>query len=133
MQGPLDVPCYPVKPAANSPETYRTVQVPIRDFSILTGRIYAETFAHSFYNESTVLHIYNSEHLYNAEINVALQSSDLSTGMLQFLDKIGLRWKGDRQLYFGLINGKRTTKSLWTALTGSVVLRMAIRKRQNAE
>jgi hypothetical protein len=133
MQGPLDVPCYPVKPSAKSPETYRTVQVPIREFSILTGRIYAETFAHSFYNESTVLHFYNSEHLYNAEINVALQSRDLSTGMLQFCDKMGVRWKGDSQLQFGLINGKRTTISLWTALTGSVVLRMAIRKRRNAK
>jgi len=60
---------------------------------------------------------------------VALQSSDLSTDMLQFCDKMGVRWKGDRQLQFGLINGKRTAKSLWTALTGSVVLRMAIRKR----
>jgi len=49
--------------------------------------------------------------------------------MLQFCDKMGVRWKGDRQLQFGLINGKRTAKSLWTALTGSVVLRMAIRKR----
>jgi len=48
---------------------------------MLTGRIYAETCAHSLYSASTVLHIYNSEHLYNAEINVALQSSDLSTGM----------------------------------------------------
>ena len=61
------------------------------DSSILTARICAETFAHSFYNASTVLHIYNSEHLYTAEINVALQSSDLSTGMLQFCDQEEVR------------------------------------------
>jgi len=100
---------------------------------MLTGRIYAETCAHSLHSASTVLHIYNSEHLYNAEINVALQSSDLSTGMLQFCDQMEVRWKGHRQLQFGLINGKRTTESLQTALTGSVVLRMATRKGQNAK
>jgi len=112
MQGPTDVPCYPVKPAATlypikassakSPETYWTIQVPIIEFSILIGRICAETFAHSFYNASTVLHIYNSEHLYNAEINVALQNGDLSTGMLEFCDQMEVRWKGNRQLQFGL-------------------------------
>jgi hypothetical protein len=79
------------------------------------------------------LHIYNSEHVYTAEINVALQSSDLSTGMSQFCDQEEVRQKGDRQLQIGLINGKRTTKSLETALTGSVVLRMATGKGRNAE
>jgi len=53
--------------------------------------------------------------------------------MLQFCDQEEVRWKGDRQLQFGLINGKRTIKSLGTALTGSAVLRMATGKGGNAE
>jgi len=64
---------------------------------------------------------------------VALQSSDLSTGMLQFCDQEEVRWKWDRQLQFGLINGKRTTKSLGNALTGSAVLRMATGKGRNTK
>lgn len=35
------------------------------------------TFAHSFYNMDNVLHIYDSEYVYNVETNVALDSSDL--------------------------------------------------------
>jgi hypothetical protein len=50
---------------------------PIIEFSMLTCRIGAMTFAHSFYNMDNVLHIYDSEYVYNVETNVALDSSDL--------------------------------------------------------